>query len=409
MLRPVGTIAVVVALCSCLVAIGEETPAPPTVEQMVEATNEDSNSTPDAEPTRQYTFSWQFMDGQEMQPRGGTSKGPAVDLALDPSPAWTNLQAPDLSKFERDRRAILAMSGPFRTSFDFIETAGFVAPYTPAPPYQSWGTEYVYVIADEGDFISLQHILVMRIKLPDGTISEPIVVKHWRQDWHYERREQHQFVGFSTWQRATFTRKQVRGTWTQRVFQVDDSPRYQALGTWTHTENHSSWESAETWRPLPRREFSVRSDYQALVGRNRHTITPTGWVQEEDNLKVVLQTSQQLPNAPDAAINTVLAKEVGLARYERISNFDWSAGDAYWHRTGPFWANVREVWEERFAQLPEITLKSRVADKPLFATLFELAEQTSQHGEISSQESADETPQPSVRAQIESVLDAFTE
>ncbi len=46
-------------------------------------------------------------------------------------------------------------------SFEFLETVGFTETHKPARPYQSWGTEFVYVVEDKGDFISLQHILVM--------------------------------------------------------------------------------------------------------------------------------------------------------------------------------------------------------------------------------------------------------
>ena len=99
--------------------------------------------------SRQFTFAWPFSDDDEMQPRGGTTKGPPATLDLEPSPEWRSLQEVGISDFERDRRAILAMSGGFRTSFEFIETVGFVDGYTPDRPYQSWGTEYVYVIADE--------------------------------------------------------------------------------------------------------------------------------------------------------------------------------------------------------------------------------------------------------------------
>mgnify|MGYP006197439051 CR=1 FL=1 len=56
----------------------------------------------------------------------------------------------------------------------------------------------------------------------------------------------------------------------------------------------STWISDETWRPLPRREFSVRKDYEVLVGTNRHTITPDGWLQEENNLKRVLPERRDL-------------------------------------------------------------------------------------------------------------------
>ena len=51
------------------------------------------------------------------------------------------------------------------------------------------------------------------------------------------------------------------------------------------------------------------------------------------------------------AEKTVLAKEVGLARYERIQDHDWSAGDDYWARTQPFWAVVRDAWAKSHTRL----------------------------------------------------------
>lgn len=314
-----------------------------------------------AEP-RQYTFAWQFLPDGTMAPRGGTTTGPAVNLATSPGDAWRSLTAPGLSDKERDRRAILAMAGAYRTSFDFIETVGFTTGYQPGAPYQSWGTEHVYVVADEDNFISLQHIIVMLFNLPDGSVSEPMVVKHWRHDWAYEERDLHVYQGHQTWGARQLSRAEARGRWVQSVYQVDDSPRYQAVGTWTHYPNYSSWHSDETWRPLPRREFSVRDDYHVLVGTNKHTISPTGWVQEEENLKVVLNE--------DGEEIAVLAKEVGLARYERIVDFDWSAGDAYWARTGAYWQAVRETWADLFKQHDTLSIKPTVNGKALFSEMF---------------------------------------
>ena len=71
---------------------------------------------------RQYTFSWMFADSDSMKPRGGTTSGPKVQLDSRTSAAFAGLQVPDLDARERDRRAILAMAGDYRTSFDFIET-----------------------------------------------------------------------------------------------------------------------------------------------------------------------------------------------------------------------------------------------------------------------------------------------
>ncbi|MEM9620484.1 MAG: DUF6607 family protein [Pseudomonadota bacterium] len=318
---------------------------------------------------RQYTFAWQFRPDSDMAPRGGTTSGSAVDLVTAPGDAWQALQEPGISTKEKDRRAILAMAGPYRASFDFIETAGFTPDYSPPPPYQSWGTERVYVVADETDYISLQHILVMFINMPDGTTSDPIVVKHWRQDWQYEQKRHFAFVGDNRWELRKVPRADVRGSWVQSVYQVDDSPRYAAHGRWQHTENYSSWESAETWRPLPRREFSVRDDYQVLIGSNRHTITPTGWIHVENNNKVVLTADDgQLQPAK------VLAVEAGLNRYERIDNHDWSAGDQYWDNTGLFWAEVRKQWDSLLSSSDGTALNMGTGKDALFMKMFALAD-----------------------------------
>ena len=89
------------------------------------------------ETPRQYTFSWMFIESGTMKPRGGTTSGPEVQLDRRTSEAFANLQAPNLDVKDRDRRAILAMAGDYRTSFDFIETVGFTAGYQPRAPYQS--------------------------------------------------------------------------------------------------------------------------------------------------------------------------------------------------------------------------------------------------------------------------------
>ena len=323
----------------------------------------------DDSETRRYTFSWLYADDTAMAPRGGTTRGPEVTLADGASDAWAALQAPDLSPRERDRRAILAMAGPHRTTFDFIETIGFSEAYTPSKPYQSWGTEYVYVVDDEPDFVSLQHILVMRVQRDDGSLSEPMVVKHWRHDWRYEDRQLRSFAGFNTWEQQQLTAAEAEGTWSQTVYQVDDSPRYETYGRWVHRPGYSHWESARALRPLPRREFSIRDDYHALDGSMRITITPQGWVMEEDALKLVLAE-----DGTPRAEQPYLAREAGISRYERIVGYDFSAGDDYWRRTGAFWAAVRDYWRDRYADAEDIQLRKRVDDQRLFVAMFELAE-----------------------------------
>ena len=339
---------------------------------IAEYKNSDQKSNEIYESTRQYTFSWLFQDESNMRPRGGITKGPEVNLNKFPSDEWNRLQEPGLSMFEKDRRAILAMTGGYRTSFDFIETVGFSSQYKPAAPYQSWGTEYVYLIEDRGNFISLQHIIVMFIEMPDKSISDAMVIKHWRQDWQYEDTNLNVFMGNSTWVKKEFSGEEVAGTWSQSVYQVDDSPRYQAIGRWQHKSNYSSWLSNETWRPLPRREFSVRDDYDILIGTNRHTITPLGWVQEEENLKAkLLQDNNK--------VDKILAKEIGLARYEHIINHNWKAGDEYWDKTNTFWKEVRDAWNTFLKDNKVLIVKKSIDNQSLYESMFNLANESAEN------------------------------
>jgi hypothetical protein len=49
---------------------------------------------------RQYTFSWP-IDGANLKPRGGTTKGPPVTVDTEPSAEWRALQASGLTPLER--------------------------------------------------------------------------------------------------------------------------------------------------------------------------------------------------------------------------------------------------------------------------------------------------------------------
>lgn len=234
-------------------------------------------------------------------------------------------------KFERDRKAILSMAGNYAVNFNFHETLRFDPTAPVSEPEDTDANEMVIVVEDTGDFISLQHLLM---------VGGNQVVKHWRQDWRYEDPILHEFKGQLTWQPVTLPVNLVRGTWSQTVYQVDDSPRYEGYGTWVHVGDYSYWDSNETWRPLPRREYTHRDDYDVLVGHNRHSITKDGWIHEQDNYKLRLRDGKR----------EVVAREIGLNTYHRDTNFDFSAAKEYWQKTAPFWAEVRKAWASEYAR-----------------------------------------------------------
>ncbi|MEM1109670.1 MAG: DUF6607 family protein [Planctomycetota bacterium] len=266
-----------------------------------------------------------------------------------------------------DRQAILAMAGEYAVTFQFQETVGLIASYELRDPYHSSATEFVEVIEDTGDFIALQHVLVMH---PEG--KDPVVVKHWRQDWTYQDTSLLEFRGHNTWETVELAPEKVAGTWSQAVYQVDDSPRYESFGKWTHLGERSAWESAETWRPLPRREFSKRSDYHALLAKNRHTITPDGWVHEQDNQKLVLDDAGQPLK--------ILAHESGLNVYDRTDDVDFSAGRLYWEQTAAYWQDVREIWGDVFEENQTFTLAKDIEGEKLYASMFKLASEVKAEG-----------------------------
>ena len=316
----------------------------------------------------QFTFAWPLGDAA-LKPRGATTRGAPVVLDIAPSAEWRRLQTSAPSALERDRLAILAMAGPYRVTFDFLEVVRYDPALKPDAPYQSWGTEYVFVSEDRSDFIALQHILVMRMQPADGKVSDPVVVRHWRQEWRYEAEQMLVYDGANTWSLRPVPAERRRGAWVQSVYQVDDSARYSASGRWEHTDSFSTWISEETWRPLPRREFSVRKDYDVLAGTNRHTILPTGWIQEENNLKLALDG----PGKPRAKTPFV-AREYGVARYERIREHDFAPGKQYFERTERFWNEVRLAWREIVQRDRRYTLKGPVDQGALFRPFFEYAD-----------------------------------
>ena len=318
-----------------------------------------------AEPAASsHHFAWPFIAPEKMTPRGGTTTGSEVTLATAPKPAWTRLQEPGLAPKEKDRRAILALAGEYRVSFDFIETLGFANDYQPPRPYFSWGTEHVAIIEDDGDRISLQHSLVMVFKNEKGEIDGPHVMKHWRQDWTWQDAEIHAYAGYSTWQREKSSNPE--GRWSQAVFQVDDSPRYEVMGAWTHSGGLSTWRSDNCPRPLPRREFSVRKDYNVLEGFHEITLAPNGWIHVQNNRKLQLE--------PDGS-RRYLGTEIGFSRYEEITSPVLAeAADKSWAKTGGYWKSVRETWAGILREKDRFTLLPEVDGEKLFEVHFEYAD-----------------------------------
>ncbi|MFC3052620.1 DUF6607 family protein [Kordiimonas pumila] len=245
------------------------------------------------------------------------------------APKTQIIKAAESSTYAEDRSAIIKMAGDFKVTFDFQETVAFQENYTPKDRYKTGAHEIVRVIEDRPNFISLQHILV--VSDDDGSTFP---VKHWRQDWIYEPTSIVTYDGANIWHKETITAAGSKGKWAQIVYQVDDAPRYAAVAAWSHENGVSSWTSPPSKRPLPRRDATKRDDYHVIVARNRHAITPQGWVHEQDNAKVVLSGAEP----------ATLVHEIGINTYIRDNSFDTSTALTYWDKTKGFWAEIRESW-----------------------------------------------------------------
>ena len=96
---------------------------------------------------------------------------------------------------------------------------------------------------------------------------------------------------------------------------------------------------------------------------------PTGWLQEENNLKAVVA-------APRTTFDEspYVGREYGVARYERIKGRGLRGGGQILLTTKDFWDAVRERWSGAFAQKGLITLKGPVDKLGLFKPLFDRAD-----------------------------------
>lgn len=253
-----------------------------------------------------------------------------------------------------EKELIKSMAGNYRVSFKFAETFSPIKDYQYADRHFSSAKEVVLILGDLEHKISLQHILYVGNHL----------IKHWRQDWLYENDVVWDLVKNHHWKKRILDPEEVRGTWTQKVFQVDDAPRYEGLGTWVHVDGRHFWESTAD-AALPRREISTagRTDYNVLRRHSHIEIFEDGsWILEQDNDKIHRDTDGQ---------ENLICMEKGLETLKPKS-YDATKVTEFWQKQENFWADVRLIWEDIRNHQDEIIIKD---DEGLYKTQFELASQ----------------------------------
>ena len=259
------------------------------------------------------------------------------------------------SKKSKDIQSIKSMCGCFEIEFNFAETFVFSEKegYQKSKTYKARALEWGQLILDEKNKISIQHLLIV------GSKQFPSIVKHWRQDWIYQNTDLYLYDKNDKWSYISLDKKDVKGQWTQKVFQVDDSPRYEGSASWIHQDGKSYWENT-TPAPLPRREFSKRSDYNVTIRGNRHEITSDGWIHDQDNKKIQKEDDSQF----------VLAHEKGYSTYTKVPDSECKAAVDWWDKNGSKWKMVRDKWNIIYSSNKDLTLKHTVDDKKLYSYLF---------------------------------------
>jgi hypothetical protein len=272
------------------------------------------------------------------------------------------------TKKKKDIKSIKEMCGCFEIRFNFAET--FVKTgdenYKPSKNYSSGGLEWAQLITDNKNEISIQHILI------SGSKERPYIIKHWRQDWLYQNTDFYMYNYNNNWNYVKKDKKEVKGQWTQKVFQVDDSPRYEGSGSWVHVDGKSYWENT-TSAPLPRREYSKRSDYNVMERGNRQEISLTGWVHDQNNKKI---------NRKNGNKDIVLAHEKGHNNYVKVEDSKCESAVKWWVENENKWKNVRNKWEEVYGRNKDLNLKKSVNKTPLYMVLF--SEEIKEKNEINS-------------------------
>lgn len=260
------------------------------------------------------------------------------------------------SQDPKDYASIQAMCGCYAVDFRYAETFSEDSSYKKHENYLAKAkAEWIFVAEESKDRLVLQHLLIVR----DST-----VIKHWRQDWLYEHPLLLEYQPEKTWQKRQYSADEVAGTWSQFVYQVDDSPRYSGKATWVHRDARSYWESTSN-APLPRREFSKRSDYNLMQRKNRHEITASGWVHEQDNLKILQKDG----------VSKLIVEEKGRNTYTKIPDEACAAAQQWWEAHKAYWAIVRAEWENVIASGDRLQLLGEVNKKKLHEALFALGKE----------------------------------
>jgi hypothetical protein len=278
-----------------------------------------------------------------------------------------------------DIKSIKSLCGCFEVSFMYSETFSPDTAYKFHDKYRARGLEYVVAEESAPTKFVLQHLL----------LAGDDIIKHWREDWLYQNADQLVFDKDGQWKPIKLSSSEVKGKWTQSVWEVDDAPRYMGTATWVHLDGKNYWENIAD-APLPRREYTKRKDYNVLRRGNKVIITDTGWVHEQDNDKIIRSQGSK---------DRLLAMEKGYNIYKKVDDSRCAAAKEWWAKNKTYWNTVRKSWDKILKHRSVVHLQQKVNDRLLWQYLYDTQNEFN-HETVSAQE---------LPAKISSIITRFVQ
>jgi len=261
-----------------------------------------------------------------------------------------------LAQKNTDSKVIDNFCGCFDVDFKYAET------FAPNIDYKFHEREEIPPVAElalpiekTDKKVVIQHLLI---------VNDSMIVKHWREEWTYENPVLWVYNSNRSWTKTTLKPEDVKGKWTQTIWETSDEPRYQGISQFVNLDGKLIWQST-TYAPLPRREYSTRNDYNILKRTNRLNITDSGYLHEQDNVKIIRKEGN----------DEVLVQERGLNNYKRIAEKDCQAALKYWEKNHAYWSKVRKAWDGYIATANVIKMEFKVDGKMLHEYLFKLSKE----------------------------------
>lgn len=250
-----------------------------------------------------------------------------------------------MANAQNGKENIEKLCGCFSVNFKYAETFSPDAKYKFHDREEMNAIELVLPLENTDKKMVMQHLLV---------VGDTMVVKHWREEWVYESPVMYEYQGNKVWNKKQLAAADVKNKWTQTVWEVYDEPRYQGVSSWVNNDGKVYWENTAD-APLPRREYTTRSDYNILKRRNRIIITKDGYMHEQDNDKIVRENGS----------DKLIAQEKGYNGYFKVDEKECAVAKEYWKKNAEFWTVIRNEWNSQIANAATVAVKPKADDKRL--------------------------------------------